>query len=254
MSKRYICVGLLILSLAFLIFGTCVKFEKNGLAIVDELLDMADYIGIFSDDAGSGSVFRDVKQFSSSIADGKLSGGEAWLDTFRVSNVMKAFDMEEDLRSVSQKLLPFQIIFPIVVLCGAAACAGFLLDLKHRPVLVYLILLAGMLLAFMVFKPDSFQIGTGLFLALAAAGGAVIADSKVTIPVIPRAAAAPRSGRPVGDSGAKGRSDFSRIKDNVMKRAGYVPEKEAVSFCGNCGNAIGGRDVFCGRCGKKIVR
>ena len=264
MYKRYICSGLIILSLVFMIFGTCLKFEKdNGIFdFADDVLGMVGYLGFYSDDVDTSAVLRAVKQFSRSLADGKLSGGEAWLDTFRASKVMKAVYIdigdEEDMNYINRRLLPYKIIFPIIVICGAVVCAEFLLGRKRKHTLVYLVLLAGMVLAIIIFKPASFLIGAGPILAFFVAGGAFIVERNLTAGLMPRTAAGSESAKTIKDLGAEVRSDFGKIKDDVMKRAGYVPEKEntkvKISYCGNCGNAVGEHDVFCGRCGKKIDR
>lgn len=267
MYKRYICSGLIILSLVFLVFGTCLKFEKdNGIFdFADDLLGMVGYLGIYSDDVNASSILREVKQFSSSLADGKLSGGEAWLDTFRASKVMKAVYIdigdEEDMNYINRRLLPYKILFPIIVICGAVVCAEFLLGRKCKHTLVYLILLAGMVLAIILFKPASFLIGAGPILAFVAAGGAFIVERSLTAGLRSRTAVgsvSAKSAKAMKDLMIETRSDFGKIKDDVMKRAGYVPEKEntkvKICYCGNCGNAVGEHDVFCGRCGKKIDR
>ncbi len=249
-NNRMISFGLVLLSLLLLLFGTCVKIDRYSslFNITDEIMG---WVLFFDDEDFGGSTLRDAKALVASFSDGKISGGEAWLDMFRLSKVLNGVgeiygEDSSGMTSSRMAVLFYEIFFPFTVLWGVLSCAACYRGVKNRYTLIYIVLVALLVLFFLLVK--FVKITPVPFLTLAAAVGAEFLrrqksdrDAEVDVTKIKKR---------VKDIVISVKSHFKRGSTERTKKR---DEPKAVrSFCGNCGCELTPGACFCGRCGKKI--
>ena len=196
--KRQLSCALILISLLLILFAPCMKINRVAADMVglgsDLLVDIED----LEEMVGSTRLVRDMRGIFRSIGDGKLSGGDILLDSFRLTHMILSYQTSEfggdsEMDSVFLLLVLVILFFFTLLGCGVAACVCSWVEKKQKKVLslVYTGLLLLLIVALFIIQPNTYSIAkvaADPFFALIAAGAAayIIVFSSGVVPSVPR--------------------------------------------------------------------
>ncbi len=263
-KQRLISIILLTVSVLLLVFGNCMSIKRSSGAseLVEELLDQITWVGMFSDNVDS--LIRDGKAISRSLSDGKLSGGEAWLDALRLSRIMQGLKDELDeedveaIEEINAKLFFFKLIFALAVLAGVFAVAGQYTGKRRWPTGVYIVLLAVLLLIYLFFPQGSVTLSPYLSLAAAVTAGcfgqiaACLNREDLSTAAANLNRAASNLGQGVRDGIKDGVKKFGDIAADMSAARKMSPADPHADYCPKCGCHTDRDACFCEHCGARL--
>ena len=196
--KRQLSCALILISLLLILFAPCMKINRVAADMVglgsDLLVDIED----LEEMVGSTRLVRDMRGIFRSIGDGKLSGGDILLDSFRLTHMILSYQTSEfggdsEMDSVFLLLVLVILFFLTLLGCGVAACVCSWVEKKQKKFLslVYTGLLLLLIVALFIIQPNTYSIAkvaADPFFALIAAGAAayIIVFSSGVVPSVPR--------------------------------------------------------------------
>lgn len=202
--KRQLICALILISLLLILFAPCMKVNRAAAEMIGLGSDLLADIEYLEEMVGSTRLVRDMRGIFQSISDGKLSGGDILLDSFRLAHMIRAYQSSEfggdaEMESVSLLLVLVILFFLALLGCGAAACVCCWMEKKQKKVLslIYTGLLLLLIVALLIIEPSTYgiaKVAAAPFFALIAAGAAayIIVFRSGSVPSVPRL---PRIGR-----------------------------------------------------------
>ncbi len=179
--KRRLSCALILISMLLILFAPCMKVNRAAAEMIGLGSDLLADIEYLEEMVGSTSLVRDMRGIFQSIGDGKLSGGDILLDSFRLAHMIRAYQSSEfggdaEMGSVSLLLVLVILFFLALLGCGAFACVCCWMEKRQKKVLslVYTGLLLLLIVALLIVEPSTYgiaKVAAAPFFALIAAVG-----------------------------------------------------------------------------------
>ncbi len=234
--QRQIAGVLVLLSLAFLLFGACLKFDRGyseAAELADDLVDAVDMVQLWT--GTDSSLVRDAKAISSRLEDGKITGAESLAVCGRAAKLLRSLsksglDLGSEANGVRSKLQLYRIAFVLTALLGLAAAVMLFTGRGKKLTIPYAVLLLVLLVVFLTFKQGT-SVGWTPFAAL------FLVLISFFLKFFAKAGPAPQK------TSASAGQEMS---------AGDAPQVPVKSYCPHCGCHADPDARFCVHCGKPL--